>query len=115
VPRNLGFLLHKLFGRVEDFARNPHVVADHEHQPRATVVQNQAAGMQLVVYISGGRRRPAADNRFAQRRRDVTGGRPRAQHAGFVVRRDTSGGQDQTQNQQTKRGLTQHDVISGTG
>jgi hypothetical protein len=68
-------------GGVEDLAGDPHVIADREGQARLAVVQDQAAGVELVVDVAGRRDVEVAHDRLAERRRDVARRRPGAEDA----------------------------------
>ena len=76
-----GLLVDQLPGGVEDLARDAHVVADGERQPGLPVVEDQAAGVQLVVDVGGRGRCPTADDRLAERGRDVARRRTGPEHA----------------------------------
>jgi len=69
--RDAGRLRRQLLGGVGDLARDHAAVDDHERELRLAVVEHEAAGVQLVVDLRRGGRVPVADDRLAERRRDV--------------------------------------------
>ena len=81
--RQSRLFVHQPLGLVEDLARDSDAVTQHDSEAGLSVVEHQAAGMQLVVDLGGGRRLPAAHDRSAQKRRDVTGRRAGAERAGL--------------------------------
>ena len=81
--RQSRLLVHQPLRLVEDLARDPDAVADHDSHAGSSVVEHQAAGVQLVVDLGGGRRIPAAHDGRAQKRGDVAGRRSGAELAGL--------------------------------
>ena len=84
VRRQAGRLGHLPLGIVQHFAADVDVVADDQRDPRRAVVEDEAAGVQLVVDVLGRRwSAEVAHQPVAQPGRDVAGGDPGQE--GFLV------------------------------
>ncbi len=72
--RDAGVLGREPPGRIEHVSGNAEAVHDDDREARGAIVEHQAARVQFVVDPGRRERRPAADDRPAEWRRDVAGG-----------------------------------------
>ena len=84
--RDAGLLLDELSRLVAYDSVKPQQVAHDQGECGLAIVEHEAACVQFIVDILRGSRDEAADNRKADRRRDVAGRGPRTQFTGLGIR-----------------------------